>query len=70
MKINSKRYRTLAEQAGPAPTEGWNRDRKLALVESVVRAYTSYQDSDGAIIDPFSGVERYYATPAYAMAAA
>lgn len=62
-------YRTLAEKAGPAPSEGWNQARKLALVESVVRAYTPYQDSTGAIIDPFSEAERYYSTPAYAMAA-
>ncbi|WP_440115529.1 glycosyl hydrolase [Paenibacillus sp. QZ-Y1] len=63
-------YRVLAEQAGPAPSDGWNQARKLALVENVVRAYTPYQDKDGAIIDPFSAVERYYSTPAYAMAAA
>lgn len=62
-------YRTLAEKAGPAPSDGWNQARKLALVESVVRAYSPYQDSSGAIIDPFSEVERYYSTPAYAMAA-
>ncbi|SEB25231.1 glycosyl hydrolase [Paenibacillus sp. 276b] len=62
-------YRTLAEKAGPAPSDGWNQARKLALVESVVRAYTPYQDSSGAIIDPFSEAERYYSTPAYAMAA-
>lgn len=62
-------YRTLAEKAGPVPSDGWNQVRKLALVESVVRAYTPYQDSSGAIIDPFSEVERYYSTPAYAMAA-
>ncbi|OAX45455.1 hypothetical protein [Paenibacillus sp. AD87] len=62
-------YRTLAEKAGPAPSDGWNQARKLALVESVVRAYTPYQASSGAIIDPFSEAERYYSTPAYAMAA-
>lgn len=62
-------YRTLAEEAGPAPSDGWNQTRKLALVESVVRAYTPYQASSGAIIDPFSEAERYYSTPAYAMAA-
>lgn len=38
-------YRTLAEKAGHAPSDGWNQVRKLALVESVVRAYTPYQDS-------------------------
>lgn len=38
-------YRTLAEQAGPVPFDGWNLARKLSLVESVVRAYTPYQDS-------------------------
>lgn len=69
-KDELEHYRTLAEQADPPPADGWNRERKLALVESVVRAYTPYQDSQGAIIDPFSGVERYYSTPAYAMAAA
>ncbi|WP_433922386.1 glycosyl hydrolase [Paenibacillus taichungensis] len=63
------KYRKLAEEAGPAPSDGWNQARKLALVESVVRAYTPYEDSSGAIIDPFSEVERYYSTPAYAMAA-
>lgn len=68
-KDELERYRTLAEQAGPAPADGWTRDRKLAFFESIVRAYTPYQDSHGAIIDPFSGVERYYSTPAYAMAA-
>ncbi|QLG37312.1 MULTISPECIES: glycosyl hydrolase [unclassified Paenibacillus] len=62
-------YRKLAEEAGPASSDGWNQARKLALVESVVRAYTPYQDSSGAIIDPFSEAERYYSTPAYAMAA-
>lgn len=63
------KYRKLAKEAGPAPSDGWNQVRKLALVESVVRAYTPYQDSSGAIIDPFSEAERYYSTPAYAMAA-
>ncbi|MGV2885854.1 glycosyl hydrolase [Paenibacillus taichungensis] len=62
-------YRKLAEEAGPVPSDGWNQARKLALVESVARAYTPYQDSSGAIIDPFSEAERYYSTPAYAMAA-
>ncbi|MEK4054222.1 glycosyl hydrolase [Paenibacillus sp. FSL F4-0087] len=62
-------YCKLAEEAGPAPSDGWNQVRKLALVESVARAYTPYQDSSGAIIDPFSEAERYYSTPAYAMAA-
>ncbi|MFB8377188.1 glycosyl hydrolase [Paenibacillus taichungensis] len=62
-------YRTLAEEAGPAPSDGWNQARKLALVESVVRAYAPYQDSSGAIMDPYSEAERYYSTPAYAMAA-
>ncbi|MGN7415742.1 glycosyl hydrolase [Paenibacillus sp. SAF-068] len=69
-KNELERYRTLAEQAGTAPADGWNQDRKLVLVERIARAYRPYQDSDGAIIDPFSGVERYYSTPAYAMAAA
>ncbi|PQP83812.1 glycosyl hydrolase [Paenibacillus sp. PCH8] len=69
-KDELERYRKEAEQVGPAPADGWNLDRKLALVEQIVRAYTSYQDLQGAVIDPFSGVERYYSTPAYAMAAA
>lgn len=60
----------LAAEAGPAPADGWNRERKLALVQQIVCAYKKVQDHDGAIIDPYSGAERYYSTPAYAMAAA
>ncbi|MGQ8873687.1 glycosyl hydrolase [Paenibacillus sp. TSA_86.1] len=65
-----EQYRTLAAEAGPAPADGWNRERKLALVQQIVNAYTKVQDMNGAIIDPYSGTERYYSTPAYAMAAA
>ncbi|WP_434748374.1 glycosyl hydrolase [Paenibacillus amylolyticus] len=65
-----EQYRTLAAEAGPAPADGWNRERKLALVQQIVNAYTKIQDMNGAIIDPYSGIERYYSTPAYAMAAA
>nr|WP_154892048.1 glycosyl hydrolase [Paenibacillus xylanexedens] len=69
-KNELERYRTLAAEAGSAPADGWSRERKLALVKQIVCAYTKYQDSNGAIIDPYSGIERYYSTPAYAMAAA
>ncbi|MGO4529871.1 glycosyl hydrolase [Paenibacillus sp. 2TAF8] len=65
-----EQYRTLASEAGPAPADGWSRERKLALVKQIVCAYTKYQNLNGAIIDPYSGIERYYSTPAYAMAAA
>ncbi|PYE43150.1 glycosyl hydrolase [Paenibacillus barcinonensis] len=65
-----EQYRMLAAEAGPAPADGWNRERKLALIGHIVCAYKKTQDDDGAIIDPYSGAERYYSTPAYAMAAA
>ncbi|MDQ0493510.1 hypothetical protein QOZ95_001668 [Paenibacillus brasilensis] len=48
----------------------WTRQRKLAMLEKLVRAYTPHQDETGAIIDPHSESERYYSTPAYALAAA
>lgn len=48
-KDELEHYRTLAEQAGRPPADGWNSERKLALVESVVRAYTPYQDSQGQL---------------------
>ncbi|WP_342553868.1 glycosyl hydrolase [Paenibacillus sp. FSL R7-0652] len=64
------RYRTAAVQAGPVPADGWNIERKLTLVKQIVCAYKKHQHGDGAIIDPYSGTERYYSTPAYAMAAA
>nr|WP_145406381.1 glycosyl hydrolase [Paenibacillus xylanexedens] len=69
-KTALEQYRMLAAEAGPAPADGWNRERKLALVQQIVHAYKKVQDHDGAIIDPYSGAERYYSTPAYAMAAA
>lgn len=69
-KNELERYRSLATEAGPASADEWNRERKLALVQQIVCAYKKYQDSAGAIIDPYSGIERYYSTPAYAMAAA
>ncbi|MDM5280314.1 glycosyl hydrolase [Paenibacillus silvae] len=69
-KTALEQYRMLAAEAGPAPADGWNRERKLALVQQIVYAYKKVQDHDGAIIDPYSGAERYYSTPAYAMAAA
>lgn len=69
-KNELERYRTLVAEAGSAPADGWNRERKLALVRRIVCAYTEYQDNNGAIIDPYSGMERYYSTPAYAMAPA
>lgn len=69
-KNELEKYRALAAEAGSAPADGWSRERKLALIKQIVYAYTKYQDSHGAIIDPYSGMERYYSTPAYAMAAA
>ena len=65
-----EQYRMMAAEAGPAPGDGWHRERKLELVRQIVCAYKKIQSSDGAIIDPYSGIERYYSTPAYAMAAA
>ncbi|MBE0343316.1 glycosyl hydrolase, partial [Paenibacillus sp. 28ISP30-2] len=50
--------------------DGWTHQRKLAVLEKLVRAYTPHQDENGAIIDPHSDSERYYSTPSYALAAA
>lgn len=50
--------------------DGWTRQRKLAVLEKLVRAYIQHQDETGAIIDPYSESERYYSTPSYALAAA
>ncbi|WP_431089150.1 glycosyl hydrolase [Paenibacillus sp. 8b26] len=50
--------------------DGWTHQRKLAMLEKLVRAYTPHQDENGAIIDPHSDSERYYSTPSYALAAA
>jgi len=40
------------------------------FIESAVDYFTTYQDDDGAIIDPYKMVEFQYATPCYAYAAA
>ncbi|WP_179032282.1 glycosyl hydrolase [Paenibacillus kribbensis] len=50
--------------------DSWTRQRKLTMLEKLVRAYTLHQDETGAIIDPHSESERYYSTPSYALAAA
>ncbi|MGC5775495.1 glycosyl hydrolase [Paenibacillus pabuli] len=69
-KSELERFRTEAEQAKHAESSGWNQARKIVLIEDIVRAYSGYQQENGAIMDPFSGCERYYSTPAYAFAAA
>ncbi|MFS0859408.1 glycosyl hydrolase [Paenibacillus taichungensis] len=69
-KSELERFRTDAEQANLAEPSGWDRSRKIALIEEIVRAYSVYQQENGAVVDPFSGRERYYSTPAYAFAAA
>jgi hypothetical protein len=49
-----------------------NLDRReyLRLANGIVRFFVRHQDARGAIIDPFEGKERQYATPAFACAAA
>lgn len=69
-KRELEEFRALSAQADGIEPTGWNRKRKLALIEQIVRAYRVYQQENGAIEDPYSGRERYYSTPAYAMAAA
>jgi hypothetical protein len=54
---------------------GWRatpltRDAYLDLAGGIARAFAAQQDARGAIIDPFEGRERQYATPAFALAAA
>ncbi len=49
---------------------GLSRDDYLALVESEIDYWVTYQNSSGAIIDPYAGFEVQYSTPAFANAAA
>lgn len=50
--------------SGPRPAE------YLALADGIVRHFASFQSPRGAIIDPYEGEEKQYATPAFACAAA
>lgn len=54
---------------GFAPT-GLTRTNYLTLIASEVDFWKTKQNSSGAIIDPYRGVETQYATPAFANAAA
>ncbi|MDP1510782.1 glycosyl hydrolase [Paenibacillus sp. CMAA1739] len=65
-----ERFIEQVESAPNRENDEWTHERKLAVLEKLVRAYASYQDDNGAIIDPHSESERYYSTPSYALAAA
>ncbi len=47
-----------------------NKREYLRLADGIVRYFVSYQDTRGAIIDPFEKRERQYSTSAFACAAA
>ncbi len=63
------RYQQQLEQSESVAST-WDKARRLKLVTRMVEHYRQYQQSDGSIHDPYSGEERYYSTPSYALAAA
>ncbi|MFD1885156.1 glycosyl hydrolase [Paenibacillus wenxiniae] len=62
-------YENKLEQCEPLASS-WNVQRRLQLLRGIVQHYRAYQQLDGSIHDPYSQQERYYSTPAYALAAA
>lgn len=68
--VQAQEYLTALSSTEESVSSGWDRQRKLALLEGLVNAYKRHQDQHGAVIDPYSDQERYYSTPCYALAAA
>ncbi|MBO9609233.1 MAG: hypothetical protein J7639_24985 [Paenibacillaceae bacterium] len=63
--------RFLAKQSGePFEESGATRDHYLAFAEQRLRQFASEQDERGAILDPYDGVERQFATACFAKAGA
>ncbi|MFN2384868.1 MAG: hypothetical protein ABR576_01015 [Thermoanaerobaculia bacterium] len=54
----------------PPPAPGLPRREYLALADGIARHFAAFQGPRGSIIDPYEGVEKQYATPAFACAAA
>jgi hypothetical protein len=52
------------------PEGSFERTAYLDLIDGVVRCFKADQDDTGAIIDRYTGRERHYSTPAYALGAA
>ena len=64
-----------ALEAAAHPTAGWKplgytAANYLDLVRDICAFFRPYQDARGAIVDPYAGEEKQYATPCYAVAAA
>jgi hypothetical protein len=63
-------WRRFAEfSPDPCPTL-INRNNYLSVIRSGVRCFESWQDGNGAIIDPYKQVEYQYSTPCFAYLAA
>ncbi len=62
-------YESKLEQCEPLESS-WTTQRRLRLLTGIVEHYRAYQQPDGSIHDPYSGQERYYSTPSYALATA
>jgi T5SS/PEP-CTERM-associated repeat protein len=58
-------------QHNPTVTStGFTSSDYLDLIESNVDFFKTCQDANGAIIDPYDGIERFFSTPCFALAAA
>lgn len=64
------RERQMSVSAASFQASGLDRREYLRLADGIVRFFAKHQDGRGAIIDPYEGKERQYATPAFACAAA
>ena len=63
-------FRSHAASLPPLPVAGLRPPEYLALADGIVRHFAAFQSPRGAIIDPYEGEEKQYATPAFACAAA
>ncbi|WP_458121924.1 glycosyl hydrolase [Paenibacillus sp. Z6-24] len=62
-------YCSQLEETHPLEASDWDNTRRIRLLSRMVDHYRQYQQETGEIIDPYSGAERYYSTPSYAMSA-
>lgn len=67
--VNAFRHQAQRAKASLRPT-GLTRAEYLRLADGIVRSFTFLQNARGAILDLYEGVEKQYATPAFACASA
>jgi hypothetical protein len=63
-------FRSHAAALPPGHAAGLRAAEYLALADGIVRHFAAFQSPRGAIVDPYEGREKQYATPAFACAAA